>query len=184
MERDVVTEQDQEDINSGAEETPGEPAETSHIEALAAALSHAVPAPEVQLSPKAPVKGGFVWGTGRRKSSVARVRLKDGTGKIEVNSKQMVEFFPTEQAQRTVTQPLRITETLETYDIFVNVQGGGITGQAGAVRLGIGRALKGIEPTLEAALREAGLLTRDSRMKERKKYGLRGARRAYQFSKR
>ncbi|MFH0946477.1 MAG: 30S ribosomal protein S9, partial [Planctomycetota bacterium] len=154
------------------------------MEALAAAFAPAVPAAEVKLSPRAPVKGGFVWGTGRRKSSVARVRIKDGTGVIEVNSRKMEAFFPTEQAQRIVTKPLRATETLEKYDIFANVNGGGITGQAGAVSLGIGRALKGIEPSLEAALREGGFLTRDSRMKERKKYGLRGARRAFQFSKR
>ncbi|MFG0317482.1 MAG: 30S ribosomal protein S9 [Planctomycetota bacterium JB042] len=127
---------------------------------------------------------GFVWGTGRRKRSVARVRAKYGSGRITVNGKALEEFFPTAQAQLTVLRPLNVTDTREKYDIHVNVDGGGITGQCGATSLGIARALREAEPHLEPALREGGFLTRDSRMKERKKYGLRGARRAYQFSKR
>ncbi len=140
------------------------------------------PAPELPAAPL--VLDRFVWGTGRRKSSVARVRVKSGTGTIMVNGRECRVYFPTQQAQLTVIGPLRATSTADKFDVFVSVSGGGITGQAGAVALGIGRALKAIEPGFEAALRENGHLTRDSRMKERKKYGLRGARRAFQFSKR
>ena len=125
-------------------------------------------------APPAQMKSGFIWGTGRRKSSVARVRLKPGSGKIEINCKDYPVFFPTEVARLQVIGPMRATDTLEKYDVFVKVSGGGITGQAGATALGIGRALKEIDPSLELTLREGGFLTRDSRMKERKKYGLRG----------
>ena len=118
-------------------------------------------------------------GTGRRKSSVARVFLKKGSGQIVVNGKDMKDFFCTNEARMTVFGPMEATETVGKYDVFVNVLGGGTTGQAGATALGLGRALKGAEPQLEVALREAGFLTRDSRMKERKKYGLRGARRGW-----
>ncbi len=127
---------------------------------------------------------GYIWGTGRRKKSVARVRVKGGTGRITINERELNEFFPTENTQLSVTGPLLVTNTRDKYDVAVTVKGGGPTGQAGAVALGIGRALKALEPALEPTLREAGYLTRDSRMKERKKYGLRGARRAFQFSKR
>ena len=144
-------------------------------------------APEVEVRPiaePAEPKYGYIWGTGRRKTSVARVRLRNGSGKIEVNGKDYKVFFPTSESQNRVTSPMAATETLGKYDVWINVNGGGITGQSGAVALGIGRALRAIEPHLEPALREGGFLTRDSRMKERKKYGLRGARRAFQFSKR
>lgn len=127
---------------------------------------------------------GYIWGTGRRKSSVARVRLKYGEGKITVNGKDYKEFFPTVLSQLTVLGPLNLTGVPNKFDVAVTVNGGGLTGQSGACALGLGRALKELEPSLEHALREAGYLTRDSRMKERKKYGLRGARRAFQFSKR
>lgn len=127
---------------------------------------------------------GFIWGTGRRKSSVARVRLKYGEGKITVNGKDYKEFFPTVLSQLTVLGPLNLTGVPGKFDVAITVNGGGLTGQSGACALGLGRALKELEPSLEHALREAGYLTRDSRMKERKKYGLRGARRAFQFSKR
>ncbi|MBK8977966.1 MAG: 30S ribosomal protein S9 [Planctomycetes bacterium] len=126
----------------------------------------------------------YVWGTGRRKTSVARVRLKAGSGRFLVNDRPVDEFFTTPDTQKTVRQPLTVTESLGSYDVWVNVVGGGITGQSGAVSLGLARALKIDNPNLEPLLREHGLLTRDSRMIERKKYGLRKARRATQFSKR
>lgn len=126
----------------------------------------------------------YTWGLGRRKKAVARVRLKPGAGGFLVNGRDVNEFFPTLQHQREALAPLATTESAGSYDVFVNVQGGGITGQAGAVQLGLARALKSVNPSLEEALREHGHLTRDSRAKERKKYGRRGARRGFQFSKR
>jgi len=126
----------------------------------------------------------YTWGTGRRKSSVARVRIKPGTGKILVNQRPLEHFFPNLQDRLAVQAPLRATGSETTYDIWVNVNGGGSSGQSGAVLLGLARALKSHNVALEPALREHSLLTRDSRMKERKKYGQRGARRRFQFSKR
>jgi small subunit ribosomal protein S9 len=122
--------------------------------------------------------------TGRRKSSVARVRLREGSGKILINKRPLEEFFTILQQQNHVTDPLNITEKRNDFDVHIRCDGGGISGQAGACRLGIARALKKFSEELEPALRENGLLTRDSRMKERKKPGLHGARRATQFSKR
>ena len=124
------------------------------------------------------------WGLGRRKSAVARVRLLSGAGGFQVNGRPMREFFKTIQQQNSALAPLKATENEASYDVFVNVAGGGPTGQAGAVMLGLARALKKLNPALDGVLRERGLLTRDSRMKERKKYGRRGARRGFQFSKR
>jgi len=124
------------------------------------------------------------WGTGRRKTSVARVRLFTGSGAFKVNDRDLDNYFHREDHRLTVNAPLRATKTLGKYDVAVNVNGGGIAGQAGAVSLGIARALLKADATLEAALRENRMLTRDSRMKERKKYGRRGARRGFQFSKR
>jgi len=126
----------------------------------------------------------FVWGTGRRKTAVARVRIKSGTGSFLVNGKPVEEFFTTENTRRAATSPLVATESVQSYDIWVGVSGGGVSGQAGAVSLGLARALKLDHPDYEAVLRDRGLLTRDPRMIERKKYGLRKARRATQFSKR
>ncbi|MHC4223079.1 MAG: 30S ribosomal protein S9 [Planctomycetota bacterium] len=126
----------------------------------------------------------FTWGTGRRKSSVARVRVRSGGGKIEVNGKEYKEYFPTEGMRTLVLAPLQATENLASVDVHVNVKGGGPVGQAGAVRLGIARALMNFDAGLESSLRDGGFLTRDARMKERKKYGQRGARRKFQFSKR
>jgi len=123
-------------------------------------------------------------GTGRRKSSVARVRLVPGTGKVVINKRDAEEYFPHETLRRILNQPLEVTETKGSYDVLVNVNGGGYTGQAGAIRHGIARALLQVDPDFRPALKAAGLLTRDPRMKERKKYGLKGARRAPQFSKR
>lgn len=123
-------------------------------------------------------------GTGRRKSSVARVRLVPGSGKVTINKKDMDEYFGFETLKMIVRQPLVLTKTEGSYDVLVNVQGGGYTGQAGAIRHGIARALLEVNPELRPALKKAGFLTRDPRMKERKKYGLKAARRAPQFSKR
>lgn len=124
------------------------------------------------------------YGTGRRKSSVARVRLVPGNGQIVVNGKDSKDYFCKKTLEMIVRQPLVLTETEGRFDVLVNAHGGGSTGQAGAVRLGIARALLKADPEFRPALKRAGFLTRDPRMKERKKYGLKGARRAPQFSKR
>ena len=124
------------------------------------------------------------YGTGRRKSSVARVRLVPGDGKIIINKRDIDEYFDMETLKLIVKQPLVATGTLGTYDVLVNTKGGGSTGQAGAIRHGISRALLKTEGDYRGTLKRAGFLTRDARMKERKKYGLKGARRAPQFSKR
>jgi small subunit ribosomal protein S9 len=123
-------------------------------------------------------------GTGRRKSSTARVRLVPGEGKVVINNRDVADYLPYETLHLIINQPLEATETKGSYDVHVNVNGGGFTGQAGAIRHGIARALLQVDPDFRGALKAAGLLTRDSRMKERKKPGLRGARRAPQFSKR
>jgi small subunit ribosomal protein S9 len=124
------------------------------------------------------------YGTGRRKSSVARVRLVPGEGRIVINKRDIQDYIPTQALINDIKQPLVLTETVGNYDVLVNVSGGGFSGQAGAIRHGIARALLQADPEYRATLKRAGLLTRDARMKERKKYGLKGARRAPQFSKR
>lgn len=123
-------------------------------------------------------------GTGRRKSSIARVRLVEGSGKITVNGKDLEEYFGLETLKVIVRQPLTVTNTADKYDIICTVQGGGYTGQAGAIRHGIARALNAANIEFRPALKTNGFLTRDPRMKERKKYGLKKARKAPQFSKR
>ncbi len=124
------------------------------------------------------------FGTGRRKSSVARVRLVPGDGRIVINNREIDDFFGLETLKLIVRQPLVLTDTLSKYNVLVNVFGGGFTGQAGAIRHGISRALLEADIELRGILKKAGFLTRDPRMKERKKYGLKKARRAPQFSKR
>ena len=124
------------------------------------------------------------YGTGRRKSSVARVYLVAGTGKIVVNKRDIDDYFSLETLKTIVRQPLALTETVEKFDVLVTVRGGGTTGQAGAIRHGISRALLEADADYRPSLKKAGFLTRDSRMKERKKYGLKKARKAPQFSKR
>ena len=124
------------------------------------------------------------WGTGRRKTAVARVRLVPGKGDITINKRTMDDYFGLETLKMMVRQPLELTGTGAKYDVLVNVKGGGFTGQAGAIRHGISRALLKAEPDFRPILKKAGFLTRDPRMKERKKYGLKAARRAPQFSKR
>ena len=126
----------------------------------------------------------YFYGTGRRKSSVARVRVYAGTGKITINDRDIDDYFGLDTLKLIVRQPLELTETGEKFDIVCRVAGGGVTGQAGAIRHGISRALLQYDEELRPALKKAGFLTRDPRMKERKKYGLKGARRAPQCSKR
>ena len=128
--------------------------------------------------------GGFWWGTGRRKSSVARVRIKPGTGTLKVNKKELDEYFTQKQDVNAALAPLKDAEVEKSFDIFVNVGGGGTTGQSGAVRLGIARALIAYDPSFLGKLRDGGHLTRDPRMVERKKPGKAGARKSFQFSKR
>ena len=124
------------------------------------------------------------YGTGRRKSSIARVYLVPGTGKVTINKRDMDEYFGLETLKLIVRQPLEATSNTDKFDVLVNVRGGGFTGQAGAIRHGISRALLKADEELRGALKKEGFLTRDARMKERKKYGLKAARRAPQFSKR
>ena len=126
----------------------------------------------------------YFYGTGRRKDSVARVRVYTGTGKITINDRDIGNYFGLETLKLLVRQPLAATEQLGKVDIVATVTGGGVTGQAGAIRHGVARALLQVNPEFRAALKAAGFLTRDPRMKERKKYGLKAARRAPQFSKR
>ena len=126
----------------------------------------------------------YFYGTGRRKSSVARVRVYNGTGKITINDRDIDDYFGLETLKLIARQPLALTDTAEKFDIVCRVAGGGVSGQAGAIRHGISRALLTLNPEYRPSLKAAGFLTRDPRMKERKKYGLKGARRAPQFSKR
>ena len=122
--------------------------------------------------------------TGRRKEAIARAQLRPGTGTFSINGKSLEEYFPTAAAQMIVTEPLTITETRESYDVTASIQGGGSSGQAGALRMAIARSLAEIDPERRSELKKAGLLTRDPRKKESKKYGLKKARKAPQFTKR
>lgn len=132
----------------------------------------------------APARPQEYWATGRRKTAVARVRLLPGTGRIIVNGRPFEEYFPVESQRVLATQPLTVTGTAGRFDVRVNVTGGGISGQAGAIRHGLARALLAYDATLRPTLRAEGLLTRDPRKKERKKYGQPGARKRFQYSKR
>jgi small subunit ribosomal protein S9 len=139
-------------------------------------------APATSESPKA--KPSYVWGIGRRKTSVARVRIAPGSGKIQINGRELNDYLTAERDRKAIFGPLEVTNTGGKLDVLVSADGGGLSGQAGAIVMGLGRALAKYDNSLEGALRGAGYLTRDSRMKERKKYGQRGARRRFQFSKR
>jgi small subunit ribosomal protein S9 len=132
----------------------------------------------------AAAKKTYTWGTGRRKTAVARVRIREGNGQFQINGFDYKDYFPLEVQQIDVRAPLKLTEMTERIDVYVNVCGSGKLSQSGAVMLGLARALKAYRPDLEPALRDAGLLTRDSRMVERKKFGHKKARKSFQFSKR
>lgn len=140
--------------------------------------------PKPALAATSEPKGGYWWGTGRRKSAVARVRIKPGDGKIIINKKELNDYFRREQDRQTVITPLKAVECEKSFDVYVNVRGGGITGQSGATRLGVARALKNYDENFTQPLRDGGHLTRDPRMVERKKPGQPGARKKFQFSKR
>ena len=131
-----------------------------------------------------PDEGSYIWGTGRRKRSVARVRIRPGKGKLLINKKKVDDYFARRQDRDVVVAPLKATDKVNAFDVFVNVRGGGTSGQAGATMLGIARALKNYDESLLKVLREGRYLTRDGRMVERKKPGQKGARRRFQFSKR
>jgi small subunit ribosomal protein S9 len=132
----------------------------------------------------ATAKQTYTWGTGRRKTAVARVRIREGTGQFIVNGVDCKDYFPLEVQQMDVREPMKLTDMAGRLDVFVNVQGSGKLSQSGAVMLGLARALKAYRPDLEPALRDSGMLTRDSRMVERKKFGHKKARKSFQFSKR
>jgi small subunit ribosomal protein S9 len=165
-----------------APSAPTAPADAVTAETTDAEAPATVPAPsEIQELPK---NNPYYWGTGRRKTSVARVRVRPGDGKFIINKKEVDDFFRLDKDRRAVRTPLNVTDTRKAVDVFVNVHGGGISGQSGAVVLGLARALVKANPDYEATLRAKNLLTRDPRKVERKKYGQRGARRRFQFSKR
>jgi small subunit ribosomal protein S9 len=147
-------------------------------------MAETTPAPTETAATTPAEKRNFIWGVGRRKSACARVRIAPGTGKIEINGRELNDYFTAERDRKSIFGPLEVTNTGGKMDVLVNTDGGGPTGQTGAIVMGLGRALAKYDNSLEIALRNAGFLTRDSRMKERKKYGQRGARRRFQFSKR
>jgi small subunit ribosomal protein S9 len=176
-----------------AEEAPAPAAPPAEKPPQAEGKTEAAPKAEEEAKPKVehqrparPLPDGqhYVWGLGRRKKAVARVRIRPGLGKILVNKRDVEEYFVKAKDLRSVLAPLMTVRMRKSWDIWVNVGGGGYTGQAGAVMLGLARALAKAMPELEAALRDGGLMTRDARMPERKKYGQKGARKRFQFSKR
>lgn len=170
-----------------AEETGTTPelgSSTVAVDAAEVAVESPRPMSEPMSEPAKPDAGGFVWGTGRRKAAVARVRVRPGKGNYLINGKRVDVYFTELRDQNDAHAPLKVTQTEGKLDVYVRTHGGGYMGQAGAVMLGLARALKGYDPSLEPMLRNAELLTRDPRRVERKKYGQRGARRRFQFSKR
>lgn len=160
-------------------EQPQTTESTPETEPATTVAEAAAPVPAAE-----PDKAGFFWGTGRRKASVARVRIRPGEGKFMVNNREIDAYFTELRDQQDVVAPLKVTSTDGKLDVFVNVKGGGFTGQAGAVLLGLSRALKRYDVGLELSLRGEGMLSRDPRAVERKKYGQPGARKRFQFSKR
>ena len=140
--------------------------------------------PVVTEAPAAAATKTYIWGTGRRKKAVARVRIRSGEGKILINKRPLEEYFKADRDRQAAQSPLDTAQLTNKYDVWANVNGGGPTGQADAVMLGLARALIKAAPEVTESLREKGLLTRDARMKERKKYGQKGARKRFQFSKR
>jgi len=174
-----------------AEQEPQQ--ETPEVEGAAVAVDPSTPdapakdkAPEEtgRLAPALPEGQHYIWGTGRRKSSVARVRIRPGSGKILINKREVEDYFRAEKDQRSAIAPLETARMRKSWDVWANVNGGGITGQADAVKLGLARAISKVVPDVEHDFRNKGYLTRDARMKERKKPGQPGARKRFQFSKR
>ena len=166
------------------EDTPNTEETTAPPEAVPEVAAEAAPAPAVATIPQPDPKKHWFWGLGRRKRSVARVRLKPGDGKFIINKREIKDYFPSERDRQLVVSALEATETTKRVDVYVNVCGGGTTGQAGAIVLGVGRALMAANPDYMQLLRDGGYLTRDSRKVERKKPGQPGARKRFQFSKR
>lgn len=166
--------------------TPQNPVDAKADTPADAPAPATTPAPAAAPAKKKSTKfnNPYIWGTGRRKASVARVRIRPGDGKFIINKRELNEFFCIDKDRNAAMSPLTVTEMSKNLDVFVNVKGGGTTGQAGAVVLGLARALFKSNPDLLPVLREHNLLSRDSRKVERKKYGQRGARRKFQFSKR
>ena len=152
--------------------------------ALRKAPAEEAPAVPERSAPSAPPEKHYFWGTGRRKKAVARVRIRPGTGRILLNKRELDVYFPQDKDRNAVLAPLQCVRMMKAWDIWANIKGGGFTGQAGAVKLGLARALAIAMPDTEQALRAQGLLTRDARMVERKKPGQKGARKRFQFSKR
>ena len=166
------------------EDTTNTEETTAPPEAVPEAAAEAAPAPAVPTIPQPEPDKHWFWGLGRRKRSVARVRLKPGDGKFMINKREIKDYFPSERDRQLVVSVLEATETTKRVDVHVNVCGGGTTGQAGAILLGVGRALMAANPDYMQLLRDGGYLTRDSRKVERKKPGQPGARKRFQFSKR
>ncbi len=155
--------------------------EKNEIEAVAEpAATESAPA----MAPATDAPKTYIWGTGRRKTAIARVRIRSGSGKVIINKRPVEEYFKSDRDRQAALSPLATVQMTGNYDVWANVNGGGPTGQADAVMLGLARALMKAAPETTEALREKGLLTRDARMKERKKYGQKGARKRFQFSKR
>jgi len=168
-----------------SQETPLiDPEKVKAMVPKSAASPSSPPAPTEKLSASDLGSKEYIWGLGRRKKSIARVRIRPGSGKIIINKREVDKYFTNLRDQNDVRSPLVATENLERYDVWANVNGGGSTGQAGAIVLGIARALMKADADTYSVLKAKGYLTRDSRIKERKKYGRRGARRSFQFSKR
>ena len=182
----MAEEQENVEASDPAQADPqSEPVEAAEP-APAPADSEETPQPAEKSGKLTPLPNGkfYVWGTGRRKKSIAQVRIRPGTGKFLVNKRQIDAYFVSDRDRQTIVAPLETVEMRKAWDVWVNVNGGGSTGQAGAIALGLSRALVKAEPKVEHSLREAGLMTRDARMSERKKYGQPGARKRFQFSKR
>ena len=166
---------------------PAEPVPTVTLGQDAAQTPAAEPAKTEappRIAPPLPEGVKYVWGTGRRKKAIARVRIRPGTGLFTVNERLYENFFTEDKDRRAILSPLTTVNMVKAWDIFANVTGGGFAGQAGALTLGLARALSKAMPEIEQPLRDQGLMTRDARMKERKKYGQKGARKRFQFSKR
>ena len=175
----------EESATTATEPAPVASPDAAPVEAPVAVTLEEAPETEVRpLSQPQEPRNGFYWGTGRRKAAIARVRIRPGSGEFKINGRALDDYFSEIRDQKRSAWPLEMTDTADKMDVFVNAHGGGYAGQAGAVMLGLARALKGYDPTLEPILRENEMLSRDPRRVERKKPGQPGARKRFQFSKR